>query len=637
MSLTAEEETMDQKEAFLAAWRKFSPQGKPPDTEFLQYCGCDGNSSSNEQVMERIHSCNERLEHAINVIKSEGFVLKWLTEVLNVKDVNESESELDKVLNFFFPSTYFDALFRLHGKSADTAPTVATEDGTSFGYQSSKEMPDGENNILMDCCDLNEGRNKTISKVAEAGFSDEPENTLDGSHDGTSEFGFNNTLGMTGVNSGKLFSRENNQFDKEKSSLHDDNNTTEGNKLLANNNPEERDEHDVSQTFSNEERNPTGSESEEDESMEDVTHESDSREEEKPVGLKNRTLATVFSPLARGINKAKSKGKWHLPRSSSGSKHRRSDSRDSATSGEGDDLNFANHTESKTLEDLDTEVLLDTGEVQIKLNDICVTNQENMAADGGVCSDVNPPIDGYRDVVDFTRQGISENNEKKSQDIESEESRCEETNDDPHDVIIEVVDELISYLEGIEVVSSDEFEGEGESPHEDEPEGNDFIFGGVIRPRKPLRSRKQLDSVMSIGNVSVMSADSCVSPWSIDVAAYEMQSADSSAEEDNASGESRPSPEPSPGLPTVAPVKTLGGQSTPPPVRPPRRSKTERLSRTFESPKKLGAVNADDDEVFGIKGYEGRKTIFMSRLFHGQVCAPTIQTPYIKFHDFAEL
>ena len=37
---------------------------------------------------------------------------------------------------------------------------------------------------------------------------------------------------------------------KRKSSLHDDNNTTEGNKLLANNIPEKRDEHDVNQTFS---------------------------------------------------------------------------------------------------------------------------------------------------------------------------------------------------------------------------------------------------------------------------------------------------------------------------------------------------------------------------------------------------
>jgi len=50
------------------------------------------------------------------------------------------------------------------------------------------------------------------------------------------------------------------------------------------------------------------------------------------------------------------------------------------------------------------------------------------------------------------------------------------------------------------------------------------------------------------------------------------------------------------------------GDSTPPPVRPPRRSKTERRSRTTDSPKTLGPLNTDDDEVFGRddKGYEGK-------------------------------
>lgn len=601
---------MDQTEAFLDTWRKFFPQAKPPDTEFLQFCGCDGERSSNEQVLERISFCCERLEEAVNVIKSEGFVFKWLTEVLDVKALHESDSELNKVLNAFFPS----ALLHEKSRASDTAPkSIATEEGigTEYFQEITIEMPDGENSNILYVCDLNEGWNKTISKVAEAGFADESRQTFDGSEDEKLVFGFHNTRGITGVDSGKLFSRENNEFDEEKSSLHDDNNTTEGNKLLANNIPEKRDEHDVNQTFSNEERNPTGSESQEVKSMEEGTHEFNSPEKEKPAGPKNRTLATVFSPLAKGINKAKSKGKSYLPRSLSNSKHRRSDSRDSATSVEGVDVNLPSHAESETLKYLDREVLLDTGEVHIKLNDILLTNEESMAAEGdGVCSDVKSSIDRCRDVVDFTRQGVSENNEEK-EDNETMEGRCEEAIDDSPEVILEVVDELISYLEGVEVVSSDEFEEaelEGDSPPEEPDEGNDFmLFGGVIRPRKPLRPRKQLDSVMSIGNVSVMSADSCVCPWAIDVAASEMQSADSSAEEDNVSSETsetRPSPEPSPGLPSTEPKKTLQAPNTPPPVRPPRRSKTERLSRTFESPKKLGALSVGDDEVFG-KGYEG--------------------------------
>ena len=605
MSVAGQEESMEQTEAFLSTWRKFSPQDKPPDTEFLQFFVCDGERSPNEQVLERMNLCYERLEHAISVIKSEGFVLKWLTEVLNVKDFNESDSELHNVVKIFYPSTSFDAPFR----AMDTAPkSVATEDGlTSSEYPSSKNVANGENSNLFVASDVNEGRNKTISKIDEAGFTGEP-HTFDGSEDEKLQFGFNNIQEMAEVNSGKLFSRENNEFDEQKSLLYDDNNTAEGNKLLANNKPEERDEHDVSQTIADEGRNLTCSESEDEETMEDHTHDVNFPEKVKPAGVKNRMLATVFSPLAKGINKAKSKGKWRSP---SGSKHRRSDSRDSATSGEleGDDVNLSHHTESKTYEDHDSEVLLDTGEIRIQLNDICPTNQENMAAEGGgICLDVNSPIDECRD-VDLTRQGIPVNNEEKK-DGESEESRCEETMDDSPDIFLEVVDDLISYLEGTEVMSSDEFEAEGESPHEEPEEGQDFmLFGGVIRPRKAQRFRKQLDSVMSLGNVSVMSADSCVSPWAIDVAACEMQSADSSAEEDNAlseASETKPSPEVSPGLPSEEPTKKQESQSTPPPVRPPRRSKTERLSRTLESPKKLKAkISLGDDEVFG-KGYEGR-------------------------------
>lgn len=590
---------MAQGKAFLDVWSKLSPQGKPPDTEFLQICGYDCEMSANEQILERIRLCNERLEHAINVIKTEGFILKWLTEVLNIKDSNECDSECHEVVNFFYPSTYFNTLLT----SADPAPkSVATEDVASSQNATSGNVPNGESINLLEACDLNEGRNKAISEVAEAGFNNQPEHTHDGSVDEKLEFGFNNIRGMARVNSGKLFSRENNEFDEQRISLHEDNKAAEGNKLLTNNKPEEIDEHDVSQTITDEERSPTGSESEEEETMEDRSHEMNSPGRDKPAGVKSRALATVLSPLAKGINKAKSRGKR---RSSSGSKHRRSDSRDSATSGEleADDVDLTHHTESRTLHDSESEFLSDRSEVRIKINDICLTNEEDMAADGDdICLDVNFPIDGRRD-VDFAREGISEDNEE-TKDGDAEEARCEETTEDSPDVILGVVDELISYLEGIEVVSSDE----GESPQEEPGEGEDLmLFGGVIKPRQPHRSRKQLDSVMSIGNVSIISADSCVTPWSIDVAACEMQSADSSAEEDNASSvtsEARPSPEVSPGLPSQETKKILGAQSSPPPVRPPRRSKTERLSRTLESPKKLGSLHADDDDVFR-KGYEG--------------------------------
>lgn len=591
---------MDQREAFLTAWRNFHPKAKLPDTDFLQFCDCGGDFASDEHVLERLNLCNERLETAISVIKSEGFILKWLREVLNVNISNESDSELDKVLNVLFPSKLDRPA--PNADSQDIASTsVAIEGEEKSDFRNFKESSSlkGENNNLLSTCDLNE-EYEAISKDAEAIFplGDEPELALDGSDE---ELAFNNIQGTSGVDCGKLFSRENNEFDGEKSSSHDDINIAEGNKLSANNNTEKGSENDVGLTRTNDERIPTGSSEEEDEEMGDESRGLNYPEREKPAGHRNRALANVFSPLAKGINKAKSKGKCYLTRSS-GPKHKRHDSHDSTTSG--DEVDLPGHTESKTFENLDSEILSDSTGIHVKSDDICTANQDNMADDGESC--LAPINRGSH--VDFTRQGSSENNAVDKKDLISEEDRCKkDAIEESPNVIIEVVDELISYLEGIEVVSSDELEGE--SPRASE--GDDFmLFGGVIRPRKPLRSRRQLDSVLSAGNVSLMSADSCVSPWAIDVAASEMQSADSSEQEDNAacdSGVVRPSEGASPRLPEKELSKQPTPEGTPPPIRPPRRSKTERRSRTVGSPKKLGPVSADDDEVFGKddKGYEG--------------------------------
>lgn len=608
MSFTEQQETMDQREAFLTAWRSFFPTAKLPDTDFLQFCGCSGDSSK-EHVLERFNLCKERLDNAINEIKREGFILKWLTDVLNVTDSRESDSELDKVVNVFFPSTLNQPSSDSHEQDIAMDPSIVIiqvgEEGSEFHNFTEVSLPKSEDGNLLNACNLNE-ESKAISKEIETGFPlNEPELNFDGSEKKL-EFGFNNKQGTSGAESGKLFSEGNNEFGEEKSSLLDDINVAEGNKLSANNNTEKGSENDVRLTRTNDERIPTGSSEEEEiEEMEDESHEINSPEGDKPAGPRNRTFATVFSPLAKGINKARLKGKRHLARSS-GPKHKRSDSHESTTSG--DDADILNHSESKTFGKLDSEVLLDNAEVPVKSsNDICTASQDSKAADGEGCLAPSCRID--RDLVDFTRQGTSENNAVEKKDMNSQEDRCEEeTIEESPDVIIEVVDELISYLEGIEVVSSDELEGE--SPHVSE--GDDFmLFGGVIRPRKPLRSRRQLDSVLSAGNVSLMSADSCVSPWAIDVAASEMQSADSSEQEDNAycdSSEARPSEGASPSLPTVESSKQLAGDGTPPPVRPPRRSKTERRSRTTDSPKTLGPMNTDDDEVFGKddKGYEGK-------------------------------
>lgn len=600
LNLESEKETLDQTKVFLAAWKKFSPQDKPPNTDFLQFCGCNGRSSSTEKIFERLSSCHERLKHAIDVVKTEGFVFKWLTEVLSVKELNERDLQVQKVVNFFYPSPILDPSLR----SPPVDTSSVTESEVISECEIASDVPHSETS-----CILNDGSNKTINEMVDVKMMHPTQDTFDGSV----QLAINNSREMSEVNTCKLFSSENNEFNEKESLLHDDNNAEKSNKLLANSKAEERDEQAESQIVLSDGRIPTDSCSKGEETMDERPPKSNSVYKDKQTCAKNRTLATVLTPLAKGINKARSKGRWH---SSSHLKHRRSDSGSSATSVEleTDDVNSC--TENEKSEDHDREVLLGSGETC----DTCSTNQGNMAADGSsVCSDVNSSIDQSHG-VDFSRRGVSQNKERTT-DSQSVEDRCEESKYDSPDVIPHVVEDLITYLEGVEVASSDEGEtnAEGESP-EEPVEGNEFVlFGGVIRPRKPFR--KQLDSVMSVGNVSVLSSDSFVSNYAIDVAACEMQSADSSGDEGhvlNEAREARPSPEVSPGLPCKEPGKEQNA-SPPPPVRPPRRSKTERSSRTLESPKRVAAISADDDEVFG-KGLEGRSLCYLVQCITSRTC-----------------
>ncbi|RMX45842.1 hypothetical protein pdam_00022703 [Pocillopora damicornis] len=521
---------MDYREAFLTAWRDFHPKGKLPDTDFLQFCDFDGDFASDEHVLERFNLCNERLEDAIRVFKSEGFILKWLRGVLNVNISKGRDLELERVLNVFFPCELNQPV----SCPQDIAsPSVAIEDvkkSDRDDFEKSSPLEDEEKYLNNTFAPDEEC--KDFRKDAKVIFPprDEPKLALDGS-DGESCFN-DNIQGTSGVDSGKLFSSENNEFDEEKSSSHDGINIAEGNKLSANNNTEKESVNDVGLTRRNDQRDPTGYSEDEEPEMGDETPNLNYPERKKPTGHRNRALASVFSPLAKGINKAKSKGKSYLTRPS-GPKHRRHDSHGSTTSG--DDVDFSDHAESKTSENLESEILSDSNEVDVKLHDICASNQFNMADEGDSCL---APIDRGSH-VDFTRQGFSENNALDKKDSISEEDRCKkEKIAETPDVIIEVVDELISYLEGIEVVSSDDLEGE--SPHASE--GDDFmLFGG----------------------------------------------------------------------PNV--------EASPPPIRPPRRSKTERRSRTVGSPKKLGPVSADDDDVFGKddKGYEENEELKKLRKARG--------------------
>lgn len=589
---------MDYREAFLTAWREYHPKGKLPDTEFLQFCDCGGDFASDEHILERFNLCNRRLDDAISVIKSEGFILKWLKEVLKVNITKGRDLEIERVLNVFFPCETDQPV----PCSQDIAfPPVAIEDvkksvtcdfKKSSPHEDEMKCPTNTSTLNEEC--------KDFRKDAEAIFplGDESKLAVDGSDE---ESCFNkNIQGMSGVDSGKLFSSGNNEFDGEKSSSHEGINIAEGNKFSTNNSTEKESEYDVWLTRTNDQRIPTGSSEDEELEMGDESRNLNYPERKKPAGHRNRALASVFSPLAKGINKAKSKGKSYLTRPSD-PKHKRHDSHGSTTSG--DDVDLSDHAESKTSENLESEVLSHSTEVDVKSYDICAANQFYMADEDDSCL---APID-CGSHVDFTRQGFSENNALDKKDLTSEEDRCKkEAIGEAPDVIIEVVDELISYLEGIEVVSSDDLEGE--SPHASE--GDDFmLFGGVIRPRKPLRSRRQLDSVLSAGNVSLMSADSCMSPWAIDVAVSEMQSADSSEQEDNGNDSSdfRPTERAFPSQPEKETSNQPKVEASPPPIRPPRRSKTEKRSRTVGSPKKLGPFSAEDDDVFrrDERGYEG--------------------------------
>ena len=595
---------MDEKQAFLAAWRNFDLSEEPPDMNFILCCNdSDDESLLKMQLFERLNSCKERLQQAVRVIKREGFILKWLADAYGVRDENQSQSDLEKVLRILFPS----ATEQLSPSNQPTTRSAATQTGNAAEVHSFRDISSFENVTLFDDCDSVE---RDDGKQVEELANYEPQLAVDGS-DCENCLGFENTQGTSGAHSSKLFSRENNEFDEGESLFHDGITVAEGNVISANDNTEDGTEEDV--TGIGVEREPCTREN-----MDEESNNLDSPGQDKPAGHKGRVFTTVLAPLAKGFNKARSKGKWHLPQSpSSSQKHQRSYSHGSSTSDD-NDVNFSSPTESKTLANRDREDIYYT---EVDLNDISAIIPENMAGvEIGSPETDSSNVQRNCDVVasQTSRRGIEDDNHREKKESRTEEGRCEKivrdkNEESPSVIIEEVVDDLILYLERIELESSDE----GESPLD----GEEIPFGGVIRPRAPLRPRRQLESVLSLGNVSVLSGDSCASPWAIDVAASEMQSADSSEQEDNVSCdlvEITAVTNSTSNQPDTAQEKKPVENVTPPPVRPPRRSRTERRSRTVGSPKRLKApVDVGDDEVFGKeeKGNEGIHPLIYNNSF----------------------
>lgn len=158
-----------------------------------------------------------------------------------------------------------------------------------------------------------------------------------------------------------------------------------------------------------------------------------------------------------------------------------------------------------------------------------------------------------------------------------------------------VVDDLISYLEGIELENSSDGEDSAAS------EGSGQISYGFRSKNGAVIRKKQLQSALS--TASAISTDSCLSPYALDVAMSEIHSAESSDQDETSSiGDN-----------TVPKVIEGDVPTKPkPPAKPPRRRSKKGMVRahTVGTPIEVKTKSrgySEEDEVFSKEEEEGYK------------------------------
>ena len=614
---------MERREAFLAAWREEFGSEEPPDLEVLQ---CD----DQDLCLERMNFCKRRIQDSIEELRREGFLLKWLSDTNNI-DIsldNENVSLITEVMRVLFDRCSIRT-GELHSSEKTTqtlAPLAAVLDDE---LKESRKLLNDEKSNVLDSSDSAACGNAT--KCFEQEFSNHQHGAIGGNG---SRVGYDVRLNENNPGAAveiqfELFSKINTESCDKEASSHGQIGIRETDTSLANDKSSSSNEEDVkTEDVSSETESRPDSSSSSTEAMAEISGNSSALKtnKESPASTEDlheassvadRPLCTVFAPFAAGNIRSQeekgSKSKWHIPHipRKFRHKHEPSHTHDGVLQTSSDK---PQHSENKremqdelerfeggshgdinlSHDDGSHNIVLGESSSTSAINSIEVEGKDHIAV-------VNEPVElTLRIGMDSSIDNVGTNtlalsSETLSEDTLDNAEESEEVVPDTPDAI-EVIGDLLSYLDTVEVISSDE---------EDTP--RDVM--ALKRLEAVKGTRKQLTSVLS--TASTQSADSCIPPWSIDVAVAEL--GDSSDPEDTHSFGSHTAIDSK----SSEKLSSLAGEicaefnvDDPLPVRPPRRNKSDRRSLrtiTFEVQK----LRIGDDEVFKPvdDGYEGKAMI----------------------------
>ena len=590
---------MDNKDAFTVFWTKNCHKEPLPDLDFF---------NSVEGLQERIDLCKQNLKGALCTLEQEGLLLRFLSKLSDTNEYDDFRGDVCGVLRHVFSDSlgfigdvddlpYDSSLNELNsgnGAEKGLESDPLTEDnfpirGESFSFTIDSKIKEPRST-------LDEGRE------SESGPS------LGGSYSGVHESADDNdsNVHLPGITETITHSSTKTSANRDAELLSNQNNRefSRG---------ESHPSHDL-EILSNE-YGEDGDESNEEVLM--AKHDSgkmDSTERKsfpsQESGLKEEIISeaanTVFSPFKSGIGPEPNerKCKWNVERESKN---------------DGMQLSETDEVQTKSFGSHSVE---DGNEPQ---NNITVKCNEPREMKGAVGVESRKIMNSKVCEVDSSVEIKKRDKERNVNlsDLEDRPTLAEEETffvdlseekealelPDVEDQETGIVNELISYLEGIEIENSSEEEGEDSAASE----GSGQMLLGFQENPSAIFRKKQLQSVLS--TTSGLSTDSCLSPWTLDRAMAEIHSADSSDQDDAPADSGEPSPVEANPASVSIPNVTEGGvpEATLSPVRPPRRRSKRGMvrSHTVGIPKEIKtAVRAysEEDDVFRKEeeGYDGK-------------------------------
>lgn len=569
---------MENRAAFTSFWQRNCPDAPLPELEFFD---------SSEGLQNRFEHCKHNLKEALCTMEKEGLILRFLSNVINSNDYDDFKGEVCGILRRVFldsvTSDFSDTEISTHElQQTDREPTdqnsnrTVTEDepflirGKSFAFsiESSKQQQD--RTLIIDAQGTSESGMSSYGG-SELEAVDEQQLHLPGVQ-------FPNSIAQPSADRDvELLNNQNDKVFLSGQNLPCDEGTSE---RLAN-------EDSAVWNISNQKLLITSRDS----CRMDQT-------EVKAAGLNtegtvkdngNSPLNTVHGPFKSAT----------LPSTDRTCKHKWQSERRPYSCGscQFHDINIPYETKSN--ERRGKRGGIEPSDIKRRHSRETKRNNDMSRHDTDSSIQVKEDEDRYS------------NSSEDRPTLAEEETFLVELSEGKDDLEQEtiVVDDLISYLEGIEFASSEEEDSAAS-------EGSGQMSYGFYEKNGALIRKKQLQSALS--TASGVSADSCLSPYALDLAMSEIHSAESS-DQDELSSET---PSPLRGNSESIPKITEGDEpiKPKPPAKPPRRRSKKGMVRahTVGTPVEVKTKSrgySEEDEVFSKEeeGYEG-KTLFTTNL-----------------------